>query len=338
MPTKVRTLTEHIMLEQKDYPFATGAFSGLMTAIALVTKVISRDVNKAGISEILGLTGEKNVQGEEVQKLDEFAQEAMVKMLRNSGLICLMASEEEKDPISPREGFPCGKYVVNFDPLDGSSNIDVNVSIGTIFSVYHRASEGTGPGTIEDLLQKGSKQVAAGYVIYGSSTVFVYCAGKGVHGFTLDPSLGEFLLSYENITTPAKGKIYSTNEGNYNYWHDGMKRYIDYLKEPDKASERPYTSRYIGSLVADFHRNLLYGGIFLYPADTKDPKKPHGKLRLLYEANPIAFIAEHAGGYASTGTERIMDIEPTDIHQRVPLIVGSVEDVKIAEEFIQGKK
>jgi fructose-1,6-bisphosphatase I len=231
-----------------------------------------------------------------------------------------------------------GNYIVIFDPLDGSSNIDANVSIGTIFSIYRRVSPAGEDGRLEDVLQAGHKQVAAGYIIYGSSTVMVYTVGNGVHGFTLDPTVGEFLLSHEDIRIPERGKIFSVNEGNYNYWDDGVRNYIDYLKNPEADHHKSYTSRYIGSLVADFHRNLLYGGIFLYPADHKDPRKPHGKLRLMCEANPLAFVVEQAGGKAITGNERIMDLVPQEVHQRVPLIIGSKADVETFEAFYHGRR
>lgn len=331
------SLTRHIMVEQRKYQDATGDFSALMNGLSLAAKIISSEVNKAGLVDILGLTGRKNIQEEEVQKLDEYANATIIHSIEHTGHICVMASEELADPIEVPKQYPRGKYVVLFDPLDGSSNIDANVNIGTIFALYKKISPGTG-WTLGDLLQKGRNMVAAGYIIYGSSTMFVYCAGKGVHGFTLDPSVGEFLLSHPDIRIPEKSKIYSTNEGNYNYWEENVKRYIDYLKAAAPEDDRPYSSRYIGSLVADFHRNLLYGGIFLYPSDRKDPKKAGGKLRLLYEANPLSFIVEHAGGAASTGMERILDIEPADLHQRVPLLIGSRRDVEIAEEFIQGRR
>jgi fructose-1,6-bisphosphatase I len=299
-----------------------------MTSIALAAKIISSEVNKAGLAGILGLAGSTNVQDEEVKKLDVFANDVLVQTLAASGHVCVMGSEEVAEPIAvddPRSG----KYVVVFDPLDGSSNIDANVSIGTIFGVYSRTSDGDGPGGAGDLLQPGHRQVAAGYVIYGSSTMFVYTAGAEVAGFTLDPAIGEFLCSHPRIRTPRKGKIYSCNEANSRYWDPKINRWLEHVKSSGVAS-----SRYIGSLVADFHRNLLYGGIFLYPADSKDAKKPHGKLRLLYEANPLALIAERAGGAASSGTGRILDIEPTDLHQRVPLFLGSADDVAEVESFL----
>ncbi len=329
---KLITLDRFILEQERLFPHATGTFTGLIQNIAFAAKVISREVNKAGLVDILGYTGYKNVQGEEVQKLDVFARNVLYNALCHTGQLCVIATEEDENIVPIPEEYPQGKYVALFDPLDGSSNIDVNVSIGTIFSIYRRISK-AGPGTVEDCLQKGTEQVCAGYIIYGSSTMLVYTTGAGVHGFTLDPSIGEFVLSHENMKIPLRGKIYSANEGNYKYWKKGTRKYIDYLKSSDNHLKKPFTLRYIGSLVADFHRNLLKGGIFLYPEDTKDPKKPFGKLRLLYEANPLAFIIENAGGKASTGYERILDIKPEDIHQRVPLIIGSREDVELYEEF-----
>ena len=332
------TVVEHLLASQAETPMATGSFTRLINGIIVAAKVIQREVNKAGLVDILGMAGRKNVQGEQVRKLDDFANETMIHRLSTCGEVCALASEEDADLIELPRQQKKGNYVVIFDPLDGSSNIDANVSIGTIFSIYRRVTEGDGDGSLEDVLQPGHKQVAAGYVIYGSSTVMVYTAGNGVHGFTLDPSVGEFLLSHENIRIPEKGKIFSVNEGNYTYWHPETRRYIDYLKDPDAGHKTSYTGRYIGSLVADFHRNLLYGGIFLYPADTKDPRKPHGKLRLTCEANPMAMIVEQAGGAATTGTERILDIVPDEIHQRVPLIVGSKLDVETYGEFVKGDR
>jgi fructose-1,6-bisphosphatase I len=337
MHRKGDSLTRHIMVEQRRYQEATGDFTAVMNGISLAAKVINSEVNKAGLIDILGYTGKTNIQGEEVQKLDEFSNAAVINAIEHTGHICVMASEELSDPIEVPKQYPRGKYVVVFDPLDGSSNIDANVSIGTIFGLYRKVSPGR-DWTTQDLLQKGRQLVAAGYIIYGSSTMFVYTAGNGVHGFTLDPSVGEFLLCNPNIRIPEKSRIYSVNEGNYNYWDEGVQRFIDHLKEPVPEDDRPYSARYIGSLVADFHRNLLYGGVFLYPADKKDPKKPGGKLRLLYEANPLAYVVEQAGGAASTGTEDILDVEPEDLHQRVPLIIGSKEDVRLAEEFIRGER
>jgi fructose-1,6-bisphosphatase I len=325
------------MEQQRDYPGATGDFTSLLTQIALAAKIISREVSKAGLVNILGFTGEKNVQGEAVKKLDVFANEKMIEALTYSGRVCVMGSEEDAEPIALPMGVPRGRYAVLFDPLDGSSNIEAAITIGTIFSIHHRVSSGA-DGTLEDLLQPGHKQAAAGYVVYGSSTMLVYTTGKGVDGFTLDPSVGEFLLSHPNIQTPPRGNTYSANEGNYPYWHPDMQRYMDYIHEKDPASKRPYSSRYVGSLVADFHRTLLYGGVFLYPADNKDPKTPTGKLRLLYEASPLALVIQAAGGKASTGTENILDVQPNKLHQRVPLVIGSREEVELAENFIQGHR
>ncbi|NIR47898.1 class 1 fructose-bisphosphatase [candidate division KSB1 bacterium] len=334
MVPKLVTIERHISETQRKFPQATGEFSALLNDIALAAKIISREVNKAGLVDVLGFTGETNVHGEQVQKLDEYADAIVFKALDHTGRLCVMASEEREDIIPIPEKFPSGKYALLYDPLDGSSNIDANVSIGTIFSIYRKISGGE-RGLLEDCLQKGVEQVAAGYVIYGSSTMLVFTTGNGVSGFTYDPSVGEFLLSHENIKIPKRGKIYSVNEGYYDRWDEGMKKYITHLKQSDKETNRPYSARYIGSLVADFHRNLLYGGIFLYPADEKNPK---GKLRLMYEANPLGFIVEQAGGYASDGQRRVLEIEPEDIHQRTPLIIGSHDDVKEAEEFLQNKR
>ena len=326
---EIVTIERHILEQQRFFPEATGEFTYLLYDIALAAKIISREVNKAGLAEILGLAGAENIQGEQVMKLDVFANETMMRMNDHTGRLCAMASEENPDVIPIPERFPCGKYVLVFDPLDGSANIDVNVSVGTIFSIHRKVSAGP-RGSLEDLLQPGYKQAAAGYIVYGSSTMMVYTSGQGVHGFTLDPSVGEFLLSHPNIRIPSRGKYYSINEGNYHYWSEGIRRYVDYLKTPDKATGRPYAGRYIGTLVADFHRNLLAGGIFMYPADNKNP---HGKLRLLYEAAPLAFIVEQAGGRASDGTQDILHIQPESLHQRVPLFIGSREDVDKAEQF-----
>jgi len=332
---KLVTIERHIMAKQRQFPTATGDFSALLYDIAFAGKVIAREVNKAGLLEdIMGQTGDTNVHGEQVKKLDEFADSVIYTSMDHTRRLCVMASEENEEVLHIPEKYECGHYALLYDPLDGSSNIDANVSIGTIFSIYRKVSKGD-RGSEEDCLQKGDRQVAAGYIIYGSSTMLVFCTGRGVHGFTYDPTVGEFLLSHENIQIPKRGKIYSTNEGNSARWDEGVKKYIAYLKEIDESTNRPYSSRYIGSLVSDFHRNLLYGGIFLYPADQKNPK---GKLRLQYEANPLAFLVEHAGGEASDGHQRIMDIQPKSVHQRTPLIIGSQEDVKEAEDFIQGKR
>src|SRR5262245_19858388 len=326
MQNKIKTVQQHILDEERLHPGATGDFTALLTSLTLSAKIISREVNKAGLVKILGETGEVNVHGESVQKLDEFAQHTICAAMGHSGHLCVMASEESADIIPIPNGSKKGKYVLMFDPLDGSSNIDVNASIGTIFSIHRRVTNHSPDGSVEDCLQKGYDQIAAGYFIYGSSTMMVYTTGHGVHGFTLDPSLGEFLLSHENIRTTTRGKMYSINEGNMSSWDEGTRRYIDYVKEDRKDHGHPYTLRYIGSLVADFHRNLLKGGIFLYPG-------PKGKLRLLYEAAPLAMVAEQAGGAASTGDVRIMDIQPTSLHQKVPLIIGSHEDVAEYEKY-----
>jgi fructose-1,6-bisphosphatase I len=320
------TLTRHLYETQREHPDATGELSGILNQIALAAKVVSREVNKAGLAEVLGLTGHKNVHGEEVRKLDEFANDVFIAALDHSGHFCIMASEEMDDPIPIPEEFPCGRYAIAFDPLDGSSNIDVNVSIGTIFGVFRQLSPGP-RGALEDLLQPGRALVAAGYVVYGSSTMLVLSTGRGVTGFTLDPSVGEFLESHPEIRIPRRGRIYSVNEGNYPYWSEGVRRYVNRLKERAPDESRPYSARYIGSMVADMHRTLLYGGIFMYPKDRKDPEKPKGKLRLLYECAPMAFLVEQAGGRASTGREPILDLVPRSLHERVPFFAGSVEDV-----------
>jgi fructose-1,6-bisphosphatase I len=333
MPQKLVTLQRHILEQQSRFPQATGDFTGMLMDFVVAAKLIAREVNKAGIAEVLGDAGHENVQGELVMKLDEFAQDRIYKAMDHGGHLCCMASEELKEliPIPPK--FPMGRYVLMFDPLDGSSNIDANVSIGTIFAIHRRRSA-DGPGTLEDVLQVGNNLVAAGYVLYGPSTVLVYSTANGVHGFTLDPSIGEFCLSHEDIRMPDKGKYYSANEGNTAFWDEASRKYIAHLKTPDKATGRPYSARYIGTLVSDFHRNLLYGGVFLYPADHKDPKKPQGKLRVLYEAFPLAFLAEQAGGSASTGRGRILDIKPKELHERTPLCIGPKADVALYEKFV----
>jgi len=325
MATSFMTIARHIIEEQSKHPGATGELSKLLHDLSLAAKVISLEVNKAGLVDIIGFTGDNNVHGEQVKKLDILAHDMLIKAMDHGGHLCVMASEEEEDIIQIPKKFNIGKYVLLFDPLDGSSNIDANISIGTIFSIYRRISPDGTPGTMEDCLQPGINQVAAGYIVYGSSTMLVYTAGAGVHGFTLDPAFGEFLLSHSNIQTPKKSKIYSINEGNYLYWHPGLKKYIKYLQEEDTTTSRPYSSRYIGSMVADIHRNLLYGGIFMYPADSRNP---NGKLRLQYECNPMAFIVEQAGGRATNGKKRIMEIKPEKLHQRIPIFIGSEEDVR----------
>ena len=329
----VLTLNEFIIERQSEFPYAKGELSRLLSHIGIAAKIVHREVNKAGLVDILGDVGELNVQGEAQKKLDVFADEQFISALMASGECCGIASEENQDIITfDGELAKDGKYIVTMDPLDGSSNIDVNVSIGTIFAIYRRISPRGHKAILEDFLQEGTKQVAAGYVIYGSSTMLVYTTGRGVNGFTLDPSIGEFCLSHKQIRTPQRGKIYSINEGNYIRFPEGVKQYIKYCQEMDEETERPFSSRYIGSLVADFHRNLLKGGIFLYPSTASYPS---GKLRLLYECNPIAFIAEQAGGRATDGRgRRILDIKPESLHQRVPLYVGSRQMVERAEDFI----
>jgi len=327
------TLTEFIIDRQHHIPSATGEFTRLLNDIGTAAKFVNREVNKAGLADILGMEGTTNVQGEHQKKLDVFANNHFINALRAGGQCAAIASEENEEiiildnPISNH-----AKYVVAIDPLDGSSNIESNVSIGTVFSIYRRITSSGQPATVVDLLQPGTDLLASGYVIYGSSTMLVYTTGHGVNGFTLDPSVGLFILSHPDIRYPASGKIYSVNESNFIYFPEGVKDYINYCHEDDKATGRPYITRYIGSMVADIHRNLLIGGIFLYPGTKKNP---NGKLRLLYECKPIAFIAEQAGGKASDGNKRILEIEPTDVHQRSPLFVGPTAMVEKLEEFLK---
>lgn len=332
---KVVTLHEFIMDRQADFPFASGELSRLLSDIAVASKVVSKDVRRAGLLEnFLGNAGNTNVQGEEQQKLDVIADNQFINMFRSGGEVCGIASEENDD-FMPFDSDYCkkGKYVVLFDPLDGSSNIDVNVSIGTIFSIYRRVSETGESATLEDMLQRGDKQVASGYVLYGSSTMLVYTTGRGVNGFTLDPYIGEFCLSHPDMKMPESGRIYAMNEGNINICESGIKEYIEtYCQQTLEGHSRPYSGRYIGSLVADFHRNLIKGGIYIYPDTTTDPE---GKLRLLYECNPLAFIAEQAGGLATTGRKRVMEIEPERLHQRVPFFIGSKKMMEEAMSFLK---
>jgi fructose-1,6-bisphosphatase I len=328
---RVITLGQFIIEKQADFPYAKGELSRLLRDIGIAAKIVNREVNKAGLVDILGDHGSTNVQGETVKKLDIFANEQFISALRYGGECCAVASEENEDMVHiDSEVSRNAKYVIAIDPLDGSSNIDVNVSIGTIFSIYRRTSLS---GTVElsDFLQKGTEQVAAGYITYGSSTMLVYTTGRGVNGFTLDPSIGEFCLSHPEITIPKTGSIYSINEGYYVHFPEGVKRYIKYCQVEDNTTSRPYSSRYIGSLVADFHRNLLKGGIYIYPSTAKSPK---GKLRLLYECNPLAYIVEQAGGRASNGFKRILDLQPGSLHERTPVFIGSPEMVRAAEEFM----
>ncbi|PQB05273.1 class 1 fructose-bisphosphatase [Aureitalea marina] len=332
MPQKNTTLGEFIIENQSEFKYSSGELSRLINSIRLAAKVVNHEVNKAGLVDILGAAGDTNIQGEDQQKLDVFANEAFIKTLTNREIVCGIASEEEDDYITivGRNKKNDNKYVVLIDPLDGSSNIDVNVSVGTIFSIYRRVTEPGTPVTLDDFLQPGRNQVAAGYIIYGTSTMIVYTTGHGVNGFTLNPAIGTYYLSHPNMKFPETGKIYSVNEGNYVHFPQGIKNYIKYCQEEE--DDRPYTSRYIGSLVSDFHRNMIKGGIYIYPNTAKDP---NGKLRLLYECNPMAFLAEQAGGKASDGITAIMDIQPTTLHQRTPFLCGSIRMVEKAEEFVK---
>jgi fructose-1,6-bisphosphatase I len=326
------TLDEFIIQRQKDYPMATGELSGLLRDIGVAAKLVNRDLSKAGlVDHILGNTGDTNVQGEEVKKLDEYANTTLIQCLTSSGECCGIASEEEDNFVSFHDDERCknAKYVVLFDPLDGSSNIDVNAPVGTIFSIYRRVTPVGTPCADVDFLQPGRKQVAAGYVIYGSSTMLVYTTGKGVNGFTLDISIGEFCLSHPDIKTPVTASTYSLNQGNYHSFPEGVKQYIDHCMS--KEGKKAYSLRYIGSMVADFHRNLIKGGIYAYPP-TKSA--PNGKLRLMYECNPMGFLQEQAGGIASTGTESVLDVIPAELHQRVPVYIGSAAMVQEALSFI----
>jgi fructose-1,6-bisphosphatase I len=331
--SKLTTLNEFIMKKQADFPGASGELSRLLNDIAVAAKIVTRDVRRAGlVDNILGAQGEINIQGEQQQKLDVVADNQFIKMFELGGEVCGIGSEENDNYMAfQSEMSKNGKYVVLFDPLDGSSNIDVNVSIGTIFSIYHRVSPIGTEATLEDMLQPGDKQVAGGYVLYGSSTMLVYTTGNGVNGFTLDPSIGEFCLSHPNMKTPETGRIYSMNEGNIAVCHPGYRKYTEYCQEEDASTGRPYSGRYIGSLVADFHRNLIKGGIYFYPTT---PAAPKGRLRLLYECNPLAFVIEQAGGLATDGAQRIMSIQPTELHQRCGFIIGSKQMVEKLQECL----
>lgn len=331
---RIVTIERHILEQQKQFPKATGAFTQVLYDMALSAKIIARETTRAGLVGILGETDDQNVYGEQQQKLDIFADQTIFKMNDHTGRLCAMASEEHEDMIEIPAHFDSGKYVLLYDPLDGSSNIDVNVSVGTIFAIHRKISSGE-RGTLADLLQAGRSLAAAGYVTYGSSTMMVYTTGQGVHGFTLDPSVGEFLLSHENIRVPATAKYYSANQGNEKYWTPGMRRYAKWLQGIEGEGRKPLGHRYIGSLVADFHRNLLRGGVFFYPGDLHEAGKPYGKMRLMFEAQAMAFLAEQAGAYASDGIGDILDIQPYSLHQRVPLIVGNRDLVEKAEEYIR---
>ncbi|MGB5270678.1 MAG: class 1 fructose-bisphosphatase [Eudoraea sp.] len=335
MDKKNKTLGEFIIENQASFQYSSGELSKLINAIRLACKVVNHEVNKAGLIDILGAAGDTNIQGEDQQKLDVLANEKFIQTLKNREIVCGIASEEEDDFISvnSNDELHQNKYVVLIDPLDGSSNIDVNVSVGTIFSIYRRITTVGTPVTLEDFLQPGINQVAAGYIIYGTSTMLVYTTGYGVNGFTLNPAIGTFYLSHPDMKYPETGKIYSVNEGNYIHFPQGVKDYIKYCQLEEE--DRPYTSRYIGSLVSDFHRNMIKGGIYLYP---KSSVASNGKLRLLYECNPMAYIAEQANGKASDGFRRIMEIQPTELHERVPFFCGSPKMVEKAEEFMARQK
>jgi fructose-1,6-bisphosphatase I len=331
------TLTRHIIEQKLGDPAATEEFAGIMAQFALAAKIIGRDVSQAGLIDLLGVTGETNVQGETVQKLDRKANEAFVRAFQYSASVRTLISEEMERPLhlgGGTHGKRPGQYALFFDPLDGSSNIDVNAVVGSIFSV-HRLADSTTVAMDGELLKTGAEQVAAGYALYGPSTQIVYTGGHGVHQFTLDPGIGEFVLSGTNLRMPSRGKLYSVNEGNYRKWPPGVQQFVDYLRDKDPATKRPYTARYSGCLVADVHRLLSGGGIYLYPGEVG---KVEGKLRLMYEAAPLAFIVEQAGGAASTGTQRVLDVRPTALHQRVPLFIGSRDEVGLAEQFVQGRQ
>ena len=332
MTQQNKTLGEFIINKQSEFKYSSGELTRLINSIRLAGKIVNHEVNKAGLVDILGTAGEENIQGEDQQKLDVYANEVFIKNLVNREIVCGIASEEEDDFIAIQGNNKKNenKYVVLMDPLDGSSNIDVNVSVGTIFSIYRRITPVGTPVTIEDFLQPGKNQVAAGYIVYGTSTMIVYSTGHGVNGFTLNPAIGTYYLSHPNMQFPDKGFIYSVNEGNYVHFPKGVKEYIKYCQEEEE--DRPYTSRYIGSLVSDFHRNMIKGGIYFYPSTSKNP---NGKLRLLYECNPMAFLAERAGGKASDGFNRILDIKPTELHQRVPFFCGNKDMVETLESFMK---
>ena len=332
-PMQITTIEAHILEQQRAHPEATGVLTNLLYDVALSAKIISHAMTRAGLIDVLGQTDLQNIQGEQVAKLDVLANETLIRCNSFAGRLGGMASEENADIIQIPKEYPVGKYVMLFDPLDGSSNIDYTISVGTIFSIYRRKSE-SGLAQLEDFLQPGRNIVAAGYIIYGNSTIFVYSTGDGAHGFTLDPSVGEFLLSHPDIRIPDEPKFYSVNQGYERYWSSGVHQFTDYVQGKTGEFDGGLSMRYVGSLVADFHRNLLAGGIFYYPADSKDPDKPHGKLRLLYECAPLAFIADQAGGYASDGRQPILDIVPGSLHQRTPFFVGNRELVEKADAYI----
>ncbi|MFM7774744.1 MAG: class 1 fructose-bisphosphatase [Candidatus Kapaibacterium sp.] len=332
---KLVTIERQISEQQGMFPEATGEFSRLLRDLTLALRIIARDVRRAGLNDILGYTHTTNVHGESVKKLDEFANDIIFRAMDHGGHLCVMASEESDGLITIPGEYKKGRYVLAFDPLDGSSNIDVNITIGTIFSVYRRLDpDEITDGTAADLLQPGFKQVCAGYALYGSSTQLVYTTGHGVDVFTFDPTIGEFLLSHSQVRIPKRGRIYSVNEGNYHRWSRELQQYVDYLKIPSDDGQRPYSSRYIGTAIADIHRTLFYGGIFMYPSDAKSA---NGKLRLIYEVNPLAAIIEEAGGRASNGIGSVLEMQPESIHQRVPVFMGSEDDVNDVELFLRGE-
>lgn len=333
--SRLKTIDQHIACEETMHPEATGEFSLLLHDLTFAIKLIAKEVRRAGLNNILGSTGHTNIHGERVQRLDEYANDAIYLSLMNGGHVCVMASEESNDIVLVPKKAKKGKYVIVFDPIDGSTNIDVNITIGTIFSIFQRLDpKSHETASTEDVLQPGSKQVAAGYALYGSSTLLVYTTGHGVYVFTYDPSIGEFFLTFDNITIPKRGYFYSCNEGNYYRWDKEIQAYIKFLKSPYDKMTKPYTSRYVASVVADLHRTLHYGGIYLYPADNYQPE---GKIRLVYEANPLAMIIEQAGGIASSGKKRIMDLKPDSIHQCTPFFAGSPENISEIEQFISGE-
>jgi fructose-1,6-bisphosphatase I len=335
MERSVVTIERHIVEEERQFPEATGALSNILYDLALAAKMITREVRRAGLVDIMGKTGVINVHGEQVKKLDEYADEVIFRALDHCGHLCVMASEESEGIRPIPERFKTGNYSLLYDPLDGSSNIDANISIGTIFSIHRKISAGP-RGSLEDCLQPGSRQVAAGYVLYGSSTMLVYTTGNGVHGFTLDPSIGEFILSHPAMRIPSPGqRIYSTNEGNYLNWSAEQRRLVDHLKGVDGTNLTPYSARYVGSMVADVHRTLLYGGLFMYPGDVDHPR---GKLRLLYEASPMALIMREAGGMATDGERNILDIQPRELHEKTPLFLGSPEEMDLATRFLSKQR
>jgi fructose-1,6-bisphosphatase I len=331
------TVTEYILAGQKERPEATGAFTALLAELTVAAKIIAQKVNKANLTEDLGFVGSESVDEEHFQKLSEFANATIVNRVSHTGHLWCMASKKETDLIRIPRRYSEGDYILVFDPLGGITNIDVHIDVGTVFSILKRQNSGD-MNVMANVLQPGHMQVAAGYFIYGSSTMMVYTTGSGVHGFTLEPRIGEFLLSHEDIRIPEKGKTYSVNEGNYYFWDEKIQNAVEYFKTPDIKTGRPYTLRYTGSFVADVHRNLLKGGIHMYPGDSKDPMKPHGKLMLMCEVSPLAFVVEQAGGAASTGAERVLDVQPQYLHQRVPVFIGSSADVSLAEKFVQGKR